>query len=122
MKPTAGLSRLDTNSAGLTLPIPSTTFRALPTSKRSAIAIESYFAHRKTSRPDLAFELFAVRPTVRVDEKLIFIPWAPRRESNSAARWRTRCNYARKWQFTRLLLTADSITKTFAFCHFSKTP
>ena len=38
MKPTAGLSRLDTNSAGLTLPIPSTTFRALPTSKRSAIS------------------------------------------------------------------------------------
>jgi len=34
MKPTAGLSRLDPNSTGPTLPIPSTTFRALATSKR----------------------------------------------------------------------------------------
>src|SRR6476661_4981909 len=74
MKPTAGLSRLDTNSAGLTLPIPSTTFRALPTSKRSAIAIKSYFAHRETSRPDLAFRVGAGRATARAGEKFTFIP------------------------------------------------
>ena len=49
MKAAARLSRLDTNSAGLTLPIPSTTFRALPTSKRRTITIEPYFAHRETS-------------------------------------------------------------------------
>jgi hypothetical protein len=49
MKPTAGLSGLDTNSAGLTFPIPSTTFRALPTSKRLTISIEPYLAHRETS-------------------------------------------------------------------------
>jgi hypothetical protein len=40
MEPTAGLSGLDPNSAGLTLPIPNTTFRALPTSKRRTISID----------------------------------------------------------------------------------
>jgi hypothetical protein len=49
MKPAAGLSGLDPNSARLTLPIPSTTFRALPTPKRRAISIEPYLAHRETS-------------------------------------------------------------------------
>src|SRR4051812_49035813 len=101
MKPTAGLSRLDTNSAGLALPIPSTTFWALPTSKRPAIAIESYFAHRETSRPDLAFRVGAGRATARAGEKIHIHTIAPRSERNSAPRWRTRCNHACKWQFTR---------------------
>jgi hypothetical protein len=60
MKPTAGLSRLDPNCARLTLPIPSTTFRALPTSKRRTISIEPYLAHRETSRSTLHSNLSQV--------------------------------------------------------------
>jgi hypothetical protein len=43
---------------------------------------------------------------------------SPREKESQPARWRARCNYACKWQFTRLLLTADSITKTFETYHF----
>jgi hypothetical protein len=49
MKPTAGLSRLDPDCARLTLPIPGSAFRPVPTPKWAAIPIESYFTHRDTS-------------------------------------------------------------------------
>src|SRR3954453_2268161 len=49
--------------------------------------------------------------------KIHFHARAPRR-GNSAARRRTRCNYACEFQFTRLVLRTYLTTKTFETHHF----
>jgi hypothetical protein len=74
MKPTASLSGLGPNSARLTLTIPGSASRPLASSKWRTIAVEPYFAHRETSRPDLAFRVGAGRATARAGEKFTFIP------------------------------------------------
>jgi hypothetical protein len=118
MKSTARLSRLDTNSARLALTIPAPHFgrsrrgsgAPLPSSPISRIArqadpISHFGSAQVVPRRGQAKNSHSYHE--RHAARVIPLP-----AGGPAA------IIACKWQFTRLLLTTDSITKTFEICHF----